>query len=108
MTLQIAYLFTQKREYELINYFEMAMKPGDNKQEYYDDINRSNLDHFKKWWENLKTVMIVSARDDQVCEWCKKANHSVISIEKAVIPPVPGCANPVCRCYYIGHVKKEE
>jgi hypothetical protein len=67
----------------------MVMKPGDYKQEYFDELNRANLNHFKKWWDNLTEVMIISARDDQVCEWCKKANYSVVSIEKAVIPPVP-------------------
>jgi hypothetical protein len=86
----------------------MPMIPGDYKQEYYDDLNRSNLNHFKKWFDNLTEVMIISARDDGVCEECKKANHSVVSIDKAVIPPVPVCTNQVCRCYYIGHVKKEE
>jgi hypothetical protein len=86
----------------------MVMKPGDYNQKDFDDLNRSNLDHFKKWWNNLKEVMIISSRDDQVCEECKKANYKVVSIEKITIPPVPGCTNPVCRCYYIGYVKKEE
>lgn len=84
------------------------MKPGDYKQKYFDELNRANLNHFKKWFDNLTEVMIISARDDHVCEWCKKANHSVVGIEKAVIPPVRVCTNPVCRCYYIGHVKKGE
>jgi hypothetical protein len=86
----------------------MSMKPDDYKQEDLNDLNRSNLNHFKKWFDNLKEVMIISARDDHVCEECKKFNHSVINIDKAVIPPVPSCKNPVCRCYYIAHVKKEE
>lgn len=85
-----------------------VMKPGDYKQKYFDDLNRSNLNHFKKWWDNLKRVMIISARDDEVCEEGKKFNYSVIRIDKAVIPPVPYCTIPVCRCYYIGHIKKEE
>ena len=76
-------------------------------KENFNELNKSNLKHMKRWG-NIDKVMVLSFRDEHVCEECKKADTEVVYIDLASIPPVPKCKNEMCRCYYIGHYKEEK
>jgi SPP1 gp7 family putative phage head morphogenesis protein len=77
------------------------MQPGGD-----DDLREIAVANLDAWKQSgvVKTLKYYSAEDAEVCSQCRQHHGMIVRTDEAVIgsnlPPIDGCLNWRCRCYF--------